>query len=168
MSESVRKNDTRSQADKARRAMLISRFGPLYPIIQPLGAVPLAYAAIGGVVYRSFLIAAFGFAFSFLFHVFVTAYFAMCARVGLEKCAAKSGGFRWAKLFVVRTIIHHVAMMSLFIWAGWYWLFVAGAVIYLIETAITLVSLKQQGCMADAKLSKYVSKEGDTKSNGSK
>jgi hypothetical protein len=145
---------------KDEQAIIRARLGPYYTFAQTLGVLPWIYAVIGLIVYRNVWIAIWALLLSFQFHVFVTVYFASRAKFALEHCKAKSAGSRWAGMFIFRALAAHVIMMSSLIWLGWLWLFGAGAIIYLIETIVTLGTLRQQGCVTDTDLQNGPDKTG--------
>jgi len=149
MGKSSENAGERGSCADAKRAILQSLQGPFHNFCRICGSLPVVYLIIGWIIHRSVIVAIGAFFFALFFHVFVTSYFATRAKVGIEHCPAKSAGNRWARIFIYRTIAHHLIMMSILIWLDWVWFLVAGMVIYVIETIVTLATLRQQGCLAD-------------------
>lgn len=152
--EFVKSKPTGHMGNEAEKNIRRDLMGSNYPFVQRVGGLPIVYLIIGYIVHRSIFVAVWALFFTFIFHVFCTAYFATRAKTALELCPNKSLGYLWAKAFLFRTTAHHLVMMLCLIYLGWIYFTIAGAIIYIIETLITLSTMHKQGCLNNGRLLK--------------
>ena len=130
----------------AQRAVLRDHFGPYYLYVQRLGGIPVGYFIVGvfanyGAPWLRLIVIGVGaLVYAFMFHIYATSYFAARAKIGLDTCRPGSFGLFWSKIFIARSIVHHIVMLSALIWLGTTWFLASGFILYIIDYIITITS----------------------------
>lgn len=144
----------------AERKVLQDHFGRFYLFVQRLGGMPVAYFVIGAVIGRShgwtmvFVYGLVAAMYAFFFHVLAISVFAAKAKIGCQNYPEKSTGYLWSKVFVARAIVYHVFILSSLIWLGNYWFLASGFIIYIFDTAVTMLTCSGYLSVKDVKKGK--------------
>jgi hypothetical protein len=126
----------------AKEAVDKTKLGKYFQFLKAGSILPVVYAVIAYLVHKSVPLAIVALLFSFVYHFILARGFAERSMIGLNKCEEKSFGRKWAEMFIAKTVITHLLIMTYLIVSkplgisGWYFLAV-GIVLIFIDRSIT-------------------------------